>query len=310
MLSRTGIAFLGALTAASFITMHAGAQNNPPATPPSEPPAQTLPQTQPAQPETAPTTGPRGDTYREQRRGRDRGGMERGQMRRGGREQMSDADRQAFFEARLASIKAGLMLNETQLRLWPPIENAVREMVKQRREWRERLAKEGTPANPVDRMKRMGELQTSRGTALTKYADALRPLYDTLSDEQKRRLRMLTQQGRQGMMQGGASRQGRGMYHHQHGGMNSRRDWGQDRGQDWGQGERGRNRAREGRGEGRGQYRQNWREPQGQPQQGGRGRGENQSQQQQGFGQGRRWQQDMPGEGFATQDRFEEGSKL
>jgi len=209
-----------------------------------------------------------------------RGGMGRSEFRRGEfRGGMSDADRQAFFEARLASIKAGLMLNETQLRLWAPVENATREMVKLRREWAERLRKEGAPADPVARMKRMGELQSARGAAMTKYADAMRPLYDTLNDEQKRRLRMLTRQG-QGMAMG----QGQRGQMHQH--------WRGQRGDERGQYQR---RWCEHHGEGQGR---NWREGRGErfgeDRQGDRGEWREQR-----GGEGRGWRnQEFEGQGF------------
>ncbi len=105
---------------------------------------------------------------------------------------MSETDRKAFFEARLAAIKAGLMLNETQAKLWPFVETAMREMHAKRRAWAERIRKEGRPANPFDRMKRRGDMLADRGAALQKLADAAKPLYDTLSDDQRRRLRVLT----------------------------------------------------------------------------------------------------------------------
>lgn len=265
MRSRTKIAFASAVAAATLFAVHAVAQNTP-ANPPAGAQAPQHQHSTPAQPETSPAPQePRGE--RGGRRGGMGGqGMRQDRMGRGGFAGMSDADRQAFFEARLASIKAGLMLNETQQRLWPAVENAVREMAKLRREWRERLQKEGTPADPVARMKRMGEFQSARGAALTKYADAMRPLYDTLNDEQKRRLRMLTRQG-----QGMAMRQGQRGHMHQH--------W---RGQ---------------RGEERGQYQRRWREHhgEGQGRNWGEGRGER-------FGEGRRgdrgeWRGQRGGEG-------------
>ena len=105
---------------------------------------------------------------------------------------MSAEDRKAFFEARLASVKAGLMLNETQAKLWPYVETAVREMVAKRGDWAARIKKEGRLANPFDRMKRRGDIMADRAAAMQKLAIAAKPLYDTLSDSQKRRLNILT----------------------------------------------------------------------------------------------------------------------
>lgn len=279
MRSRTKIAFASAVAAATLFAVHAGAQNAPPAPPAGQPspPAQTQPQDNPLG---GGMHGQRGEFRRGMGEGRmGQGSMYHDRMGRGGFAGMSDTDRQAFFEARLASIKAGLMLNETQQRLWPEVENAVREMAKLRREWRERLQKEGTPADPVARIKRMGEFQSSRGAALTKYADAMRPLYDTLNDEQKRRLRMLTRQG-QGMAMGPGQR-GR-MHQHWHGQ----------------------------RGDERGQYQRRWREHHGEGQRNWReGRGERFGEGRRGDrgewrgqwrgGEGRGWRnQDFEGQGF------------
>ncbi|MGE3247545.1 MAG: Spy/CpxP family protein refolding chaperone, partial [Beijerinckiaceae bacterium] len=140
-------------------------------------------------------------------------GMQRGRMGQRWRN-MSEADRKAFFEARIAAIRAGLMLNETQQRLWPAVEDAVRDMYAKRQAMAERIRKEGRPANPVDRMKRRGDMMAERGAALQKFANAARPLYDTLSDEQKRRLRMLTP---------GMQRMNRMRSNWRHGGMRGNR---------------------------------------------------------------------------------------
>src|SRR5690606_11024569 len=61
--------------------------------------------------------------------------------------------------------------------------------------------KEGAAANPVERMKRMGEMASARGAALTRLADAAAPLYASLTDDQKRRLRLVRTMAR-GMVGG------------------------------------------------------------------------------------------------------------
>jgi zinc resistance-associated protein len=138
---------------------------------------------------------------------------------RGRMSQLSDTDRQAIFAARLAAVKAGLLLTPEQEKLWPALENAIREGMKLRQDWRARLQKEGQAANPVERMRRMGEMATARGAAMTRLADAAAPLYNSLSDDQKRRLQMFHRMGRgmgggmggmMGMMGGGMGR-GEGM---------------------------------------------------------------------------------------------------
>jgi hypothetical protein len=123
--------------------------------------------------------------------GERRGWRGEGRGERGHMNAMSEQDRTAFFAARLAAMKAGLMLTPDQEKLWPAVENAVRDGQKQRQAWRERIQKEGQLANPVDALRRASELTTQRGETMKRIADAAGPLYSTLTDEQKRRMRML-----------------------------------------------------------------------------------------------------------------------
>src|ERR1700739_4797489 len=46
--------------------------------------------------------------------------------------QMSPEDRAAFADARIAAVHAGLKLTADQEKLWPPVESAVRDLVKLR----------------------------------------------------------------------------------------------------------------------------------------------------------------------------------
>ena len=171
-----------------------------------------------------------------------RGGNWGGSMMGRGMRNMSEGDRTAFFEARLAAVKAGLMLTEAQQALWPAVESAIREMTKQRQEWAQRLRTEQRPDNLADRMKRAGEMMSARGAAMTKFGDAMKPFHDSLNDEQKRRLALLMNprggQGR-GMMgrRGDEDRRGMGMRgeHQQRWDNRGSRSW-NDRGdRDWGE---------------------------------------------------------------------------
>lgn len=128
---------------------------------PTAPPATT--QTAP-QPDAAPQRGPRGP---------------------------SAEDRIAFFEAHIAAVRAGLRLTPDQERLWPPVESAVRDMTQQMSELRGQRQAQAAPADPIERMARMGEMSTKRGQAMSRLAEAARPLYASLTDDQKRRLRTL-----------------------------------------------------------------------------------------------------------------------
>ena len=130
---------------------------------------------------------------------------------RGQRPQMSQEDRAAFFDARLAAIRAGLRLSADQDKLWPPVEAAARDMQKAMIDLRQKAQTAGRPANPIDGLKRRGEADSARGAALTRMADAAQPLWATLTDEQKRRFPMLSR----GMMGGGRDgmERGRGRGH-------------------------------------------------------------------------------------------------
>jgi hypothetical protein len=159
MLSFSAAVGAGLLAASAFAQQPAA-----PTPPPA--PTQTAPQT-----DAAPQRGPRGP---------------------------SAEDRVAFFEAHIAAVRAGLRLTPDQERLWPPVESAVRDMGRQMSELREQRQTQAAPADPVERMARMGEMATKRGQAMSRLAEAARPLYASLTDDQKRRLRTLMRAGRDG----------------------------------------------------------------------------------------------------------------
>ena len=218
MKTRLGLVLAAAslIGGGTLMAVQAGAQNGPP---PGDRPADA----RPASPD---ESGPRdgmgrrdGTGPREGRGGRENMGQrgdraERGDRRedRRQRPQFSAEDRAAFFDARLAGLRAGLRLNPDQDKMWPPIESAVRDLVKTMGDLREkaRAAAPATPASPFERMKAAGEASSARGAALTRMADAAQPLWATLSEEQKRRFRMLSAgvmgAGREGMMQQGRDR--------------------------------------------------------------------------------------------------------
>jgi len=120
---------------------------------------------------------------------------------------MSPADRAAFADARIAAVHAGLKLNADQEKLWPPVESAVRDLVKIRmdrakaREAQAAATNGNDPAarpDPVTRLRNRADRMAVNAGALKKIADAADPLYKTLDDGQKRRLAMLTHHNRHG----------------------------------------------------------------------------------------------------------------
>lgn len=106
---------------------------------------------------------------------------------------LSPEDRAAYFDARIAAVKAGLRLTPEQDRLWPAAEQAVREGFAKRTEMMQKMQTQGRPSDPIDGMRRMAEAAIVRGEAMRKVVEATQPLYTSLSDDQKRRLRVLMQ---------------------------------------------------------------------------------------------------------------------
>jgi hypothetical protein len=105
----------------------------------------------------------------------------------------SPEDLKAFTDARIAALKAGLQLTPEQEQKWPAVEQAIREMAKARQErmasWRER--DRGEKEDAIARIRARADGMTQRAAELRKLADAAEPLYQSLSDDQKHRLRFL-----------------------------------------------------------------------------------------------------------------------
>src|SRR6516225_2450636 len=113
------------------------------------------------------------------------------------------ADHQALLDAKLAGLKAGLKLTPDQEKLWAPFEAAVRAAAAMRMEHMEEMMarmhdmragddmeKEGgefgEAMSPVERLDRLANRLSEAGAALKKVADAAKPLYNSLDEEQKR----------------------------------------------------------------------------------------------------------------------------
>jgi hypothetical protein len=102
-------------------------------------------------------------------------------------------------DARIAALKAGLQLTPDQAKNWPAFEQALREMAQlriERRQARQAAAQQGqTPpapaTTPFDRLAKRADNLSKVGTALKHIADAGGPLYQSLTDAQKRRFHVL-----------------------------------------------------------------------------------------------------------------------
>src|SRR5271155_4365008 len=105
------------------------------------------------------------------------------------RHRPSAADMQAFTDARIAALKAGLELTPDQVKNWPPFEQAVRDMaqLRQQRMQARMSGDQQAPSSPFDRLAKRADNMAKSSAALKKVADAGAPLYQSLSDEQKGR---------------------------------------------------------------------------------------------------------------------------
>ncbi len=130
----------------------------------------------------------------------------------------SPEDLKAFTDARIAALKAGLQLTPDQEKKWPAVEQVIRDMAKARQErmagWRERANDEKVDA--IARIRARADAMTQRAADLRKLADASEPLYQSLSEDQKHRLRFLVHMA-MGHHGGGW---GHGDWGHHHGGSN------------------------------------------------------------------------------------------
>ncbi len=150
-------------------------------------------------------------------------GIAYAQQQRGERraERLSDDDRAAFVDARLAGLKAGLKLTAEQDKLWPPVEAALREAAQMRAQraaqFRQEREANQSDVDPIKRMRAAADMMAGRSATIRKLADAAEPLYKTLDEGQKRRLTVLMRGGgsmmreRMAWRHGGQGMGGQGM---------------------------------------------------------------------------------------------------
>ncbi|WP_441707398.1 Spy/CpxP family protein refolding chaperone [Hyphomicrobium sp. 2TAF46] len=96
---------------------------------------------------------------------------------------------------RIEIVKAALQLRPDQVQYWPAVEDAIRARAEGRRQRIENVVsrtEEGQfDRNFVQVLQNRADNLMARGTELKKLADAWQPLYSTLDDAQKRRMRVL-----------------------------------------------------------------------------------------------------------------------
>lgn len=104
---------------------------------------------------------------------------------------LTEADRLAFIDARIAAIHSGLKLTPEQEKLWPPVETAMRNAGKDAIERWQKIKQEPAGENFIEHLRKHADNAIARGQHLQTIANAAAPLYATLSEEQKRRLPFL-----------------------------------------------------------------------------------------------------------------------
>ena len=126
---------------------------------------------------------------------------------------LSPEDRAAFADARIAALHAGLKLNPDQEKFWPPVEGAIRDMVKLRQQRRAAMhdrPKFGDDAPAA--LRALADAASARGAAVRHRPLASQPLSASLDPDQKRRAMILARPmgGRMGGGMGGPGRMGGG----------------------------------------------------------------------------------------------------
>lgn len=128
------------------------------------------------------------------------------------------AELDSFADARIAAIQAGLRLTPEQQKLWPPLEQALRAEASDRigRMERMREAREarrgGDRPDFMERVDRRAAMSAERAQRAAALQSALKPLWATLDERQKRVLPALMREGR-GMRHAWRMQRG-GMDHH------------------------------------------------------------------------------------------------
>ena len=104
-------------------------------------------------------------------------------------------------DGRIAMIKGALKLNDQQLKLWAPVEEQMRtsftarqQARTERRERDQQGAKSESPSLP-DRLDRASKRMADRAERMKSYAEAIKPFYASLTDEQKAVAGVVLRQG-------------------------------------------------------------------------------------------------------------------
>ena len=101
--------------------------------------------------------------------------------------QLTADDIAAFTDARIVALKTALRLTPDQEKNWPPVEQALRDLSKERAARRQARSAAGQPVDATERLRNRADALTARAATLRRLADAEKPLYQSLDEAQKRR---------------------------------------------------------------------------------------------------------------------------
>jgi zinc resistance-associated protein len=104
--------------------------------------------------------------------------------------QLTADDIAAFTDARIAALKAAVKLTPSQEKNWPAVEQAIRDISKERIAQRESRHAAGQRTDATERLRDRADALANRAAALRRLADAETPLYQSLDEAQKRRFGM------------------------------------------------------------------------------------------------------------------------
>jgi len=117
-------------------------------------------------------------------------------------ERLSQTEFKMLTDVRVGVIKAALQLTPEQEKLWPAVEEAIRARAEARyrrlasveermEQWRE--------VDPVQLYRQRADVLAERAAGLKRLAEAWQPLYQSLTPDQKMRLRFVTMHAIEGL---------------------------------------------------------------------------------------------------------------
>ena len=115
---------------------------------------------------------------------------------------LSQADFKVLTDIRVGVIKAALQLTPEQEKLWPAVEEAIRSRAETRYRRLAALGErmnQGHDIDPVQLYRQRADVLADRAAGLRKLADAWQPLYQSLTPDQKTRLRLVTVHALEGL---------------------------------------------------------------------------------------------------------------